>query len=319
MKPFRPIFTISSIAMLFAAGCSSSRWTAAENWYIFHNREHEALADMFYIASTNVIEHRDAQNRETYNATMTRQERDALQAEMDFMRGALGDSMHFYSPFYRQFTMNALSLEKKKYLKSRRHASRDVQRAFRHYLRHLNPDRPFCIAGFSQGGMHLIDLLKNISAKDYRRMIEAYCIGYRISEEDLRYRFVRPATGSSDLGSIVSFNSVTHPSAIWPAVAHGSAAIINPINFRTDSQEAELVFGNDTLSVHADTVLNVLVVSGKRMEDYRFLPLEKLTQKGNLHHWDILFFNRHLHRNALHRTKLYMKNAENRKSSLKKR
>lgn len=260
------------------------------------------LADVFYIVSTEILEEKDAAGHDAYIGKLTQAEREALGGEMAYAQDMFGDSLNFFSPYYGQFTMSALSLPEAEYMAYRRKASKDAASAFRYYLKHLNNGRPFILAGFSQGSMHLVDILRAIKKKDYARMIVAYSMGYRLSAEDMKHPHLVAAQSADDRGTVVSFNSVASPQAIWPAVNGDAATCINPINYRTDETPATFVFGNDTLSVRVDTQYNALIVSSPNIASYRFPIMENLVKPGNLHHWDLLFYKDAIRANALRRT-----------------
>ena len=61
----------------------------------------------------------------------------------------------------------------------------DAKAAFEYYLKHYNNDKPFILAGHSQGANVLKYLLSEYMAKHpevYNRMIAAYAPGYSYSE-----------------------------------------------------------------------------------------------------------------------------------------
>lgn len=285
--------------MIVCIGCSSSHWANGEenNWYI--DQSQSPKADVFYIVSTEIMDGKDSKGKDHYMGKLTEEERAAIKAEMEYVHNIFGDSLNFFSPYYRQFTFSALNLPEKKLAKVRKKASKDVVAAFRHYMLHMNNGRPFFLAGFSQGGMHLIDVVKQMKPKEYERMVAAYSMGYRLSTEDMKHPQVRAAESADDLGTIVSFNSVTTPEDTWDVVSKDAATCINPINFRTDEEKANFVFNKDTLSVHVDQKHNILIVESKHMENYRFPPLESFCKPGNLHHWDLLFYDDAIQKNAM--------------------
>lgn len=285
--------------MIACIGCSSSHWANGEenNWHI--GRSQSPKADVFYIVSTELMDGKDSKGNDQYIGKLTEEDRAAIKAEMEYVQNVFGDSLNFFSPYYKQFTFSALNLPDKKFAKVRKKASKDVMAAFRHYMRHMNNGRPFFLAGFSQGGMHLIDVIKHMKPEEYDRMVAAYSMGYRLSAEDLKHPQVKAAKSADDLGTIVSFNSVATPEDTWDVVSKDAAICMNPINFRTDDEKANFVFNGDTLSVHIDTKLNVLIVESKNMEEYRFPPLESFCKPGNLHHWDLLFYDDAIRKNTM--------------------
>lgn len=282
-------------------GCSTSKWADSGNWYATEKVACNNRVDVFYLVSTEILDEKDASGKDAYIGKLTPSERKAIGAEMEYAKQMFGDSLNFFSPYYEQFTMSALSLPEAAYMKHRSKASRDAAKAFRYYLRHLNGGRPFIIAGFSQGAMHLVDIVRGMSRRDVERMVVAYSMGYRLSAKDLKHRNVVAAQSANDLGTIVSFNSVATPEVMWPAVNGDAATCINPINYHTDATPATLIFEGDTLTVRVDTCHNALIVSSPNIAKYRFPIMEPLCQPGNLHHWDLLFYRDAIRRNALER------------------
>ena len=117
---------------------------------------------------------------------------------------------------------------------------KDVSRAFEYYLKHLNNGRPFILAGHSQGSMGLITLMREHfeSVKQQKQPIAAYLIGYSVTKEDFKqYPWMKPATGESDTGGIVSYNSQA-PGTKGPPVILPGAFCINPLNWKTDGTPA---------------------------------------------------------------------------------
>lgn len=274
-----------------------SPWADSTYWYT-STAINPNYVDVFYIVSTEILSEQDEQGNERYIGSNTPEELTYIRAEMDYARQMFGDSVNFFSPYYHQFTFSAIGLPTEEFADVRAQASKDAVEAFRYYIKHMNNGRPFILAGFSQGSMHLIDILKQLTHDEYGRMVVSYSMGYRLSAADTANQFVRPAHDAESRGVVVSFNSVTTPEAIWPVVNADAATCINPINYRTDATPATFVFENDTLTVHVDTNYNVLIVEGNHMEDYRFPILDAYCQPGNLHHWDLLFYGNAIKHNA---------------------
>lgn len=288
---------------LTLASCGSSHWTKDENSNNWNQSEsYSPKADIFYIVSTEIMDGKDCKGKDHYIGNLTEEGRAAIKAEMDYVHNMFGDSLNFFSPYYKQFTFSALNLPDKRLAKVRKKASKDAVDAFHYYMRYMNNGRPFLLAGFSQGGMHLIDVIKQMKPKEYKRMVAAYCMGYRLSAEDIKHPQIKAAESANDLGTIVSFNSVASTDDMWDVVSKDAATCMNPISFRTDEDKASFVFNGDTLSVHVDTKHNVLIVESKNMEAYRFPPLEIFCKPGNLHHWDLLFYGDAIRKNAMIRS-----------------
>lgn len=297
----RKICNILCSLTLILSACSSQKWNETKFWYNNGKTINESLVDVFYIVSTEILEEKNSLGEDTYIGKLTPEERKNISAEMEYAHSMFGDSVNFFSPYYNQYTMSALNLEERKFRKIRSRASKDAAGAFKYYMHNLNNGRPFILAGFSQGSMHLLDILRSMDKKTYKNMIAAYSMGYRISAEDLRHPFVKAAQSADDIGTVISFNSVAKTDAIWPIVNRDAATCINPVNYHTDEEPAGFIFDGDTLSVHVDTTNNVLIVEGKNIASYRFPVLESMCKPGNLHHWDLLFYKETIRTNVMRR------------------
>ena len=97
-----------------------------------------------------------------------------------FAQGQYG----FYCPYYRQISLNVwmdgeVAVEELFPL-----SMEDISAAFDYYMDNYNEGRPFVLAGFSQGGKAVVELVKHAPAEVLERMVAAYAIGYRISDEE---------------------------------------------------------------------------------------------------------------------------------------
>lgn len=105
--------------------------------------------------------------------------------------GVFSSDCRVYAPYYRQANILALPEIVMRDAAWGRQvlaiAYSDIERAFRHYIEDLNNDRPFFIAGHSQGSLHGLRLLKEyVSGTDLvSRLAGAYLIGIDISSDDL--------------------------------------------------------------------------------------------------------------------------------------
>ena len=95
----------------------------------------------------------------------------------------LAGELNFYSPYYRQVTLEtiadtALVAERSPL------AMGDVLKSFDYYLEHYNGGKPFILAGFSQGAMAVVELLKHLDNDAASRMVAAYVIGWKVTDAD---------------------------------------------------------------------------------------------------------------------------------------
>ena len=162
---------------------------------------------------------------------------------LNMERGIYEDYALLYAPFYRQMTFplhEGTEDAMQPYLSI---AYGDVRDAFIYYMENENDGRPLILAGFSQGAQLALMLLEEFfdEAEYSDKLIAAYCIGWRITEEDLEEcPHLRMAEGESDTGVIVSFNTESPASNGSIIVPEGIRTIgINPLNWSTESEFAD--------------------------------------------------------------------------------
>jgi hypothetical protein len=277
-------------------------------WYV---TDRQGQADIFYIISTETGDYLRTDGSTCHYAdTYADSLRAPLLGEMKGVDTLLSGRLNFYAPYYRQCSLQSFGSDSvaRERLPL---AVDDVRRAFAHYLKNNNQGRPFILAGFSQGAVIALQLMSEMNDETYARMVAAYIIGTNISQEMLDNNSrIRPAQGADDTGVTICYNSVRDASCtLWPR----SAVAINPVNWRTDSQEATLITEptplqpvaaqqKDTLTVHLDTASNLLFVSGYSATDY-VLPL--IGKEGNYHSREIWLYRDQLRENIQQRVSAF--------------
>ncbi|MBB5684991.1 DUF3089 domain-containing protein [Sphingobium boeckii] len=130
---------------------------------------------------------------------------------------AFNGCCRIYAPRYRQASMRGdyrnLALDL---------AYGDIERAFDYYIKNISHGRPFILAGHSQGGYMVAELLeKRIDGTALQgRMVAAYVIGINLVEGDFprRYKHIPICDTPSQTGCTVQWNSVL-PTADLAAIA----------------------------------------------------------------------------------------------------
>ncbi len=308
------LWLLMTVWVLILAGCNneasdksipkSPDYTDTLQWY---HTDRGGAADIFYIISTETGDYTLTDGTECHHAnTYDDAIRRPMLSEMKGVDALLGGNLNFYSPFYRQCTLQSFVSDS---LAATRLTlpTDDVRRAFKYYLSHENADRPFILAGFSQGAMIALQLLREMDDVTYSHMVAAYIIGASIPQETLNeYPHIVAATGSDDTGVTICYNSVREPSCtMWPC----SAACINPVNWHTDATPALLITEpsplvpleeqqKDTLTITMDPVSNLILVNGFTATDY-ILPL--IGKEGNYHSREIWLYREQLKENMAER------------------
>jgi hypothetical protein len=231
-------------------------------WHIEKNDNGNGC-DVFYIPSTwefdwytsdSVISHYADVNNPTHIANM--------EIEMAKTAEYMADGNNYYSPYYRHISLDSWATLNEDTI-SRRYkdvAFIDIKNAFDYFINNYNNERPFIIAGFSQGGKSVVELMKVMPENVRKRMIAAYVLGYKITPDDAAVApWIKAAADSTDVGVTISYNSVSDLKYIKDVVSTPNIMAINPVNWRTDSTPATL---QDSITVTLNTEHNVLVVKG---------------------------------------------------------
>lgn len=319
-SPLQPS-ALCALALMFAClACTfSCRWQGnvrsvlavpqtpvysdSTQWHIVNRH---APIDLFYIVSTETGDYlfngTPCHYADTYNDSI----RSLLYAEMVGVDEIMSNQLNYFSPYYRQCTLQSFTssdlMQKRIPL-----AMGDVRRAFSHYLQHLNGGRPFILAGFSQGAYAVVELLKEMDSATYSRMVAAYVIGWKVTDEDLtKTHNIRPAHDSTDIGVTICYNSVRDNTCAIPLLSDGNRMAINPVNWRTDATPATLIspISPDTVTVTLDTNTLLLTVEGYSPTNY-VLPL--IGREGNYHSLEISLYRDCLRRNVALRAERYLK------------
>ncbi len=267
--------------------------------------------DFIYFVSTEVLDATDENGAEVWQSQLTAEDKTYIDQELRWVeRNICSADFNLVAPYYHQFTFSAArQLDKNSFEGVYQNVASEACEAFDYYMKYMNDGRPYILAGFSQGAMLTLDILKHMNDEQYSRMIACYSIGYRLSAEDLKHPHINAAQGEDDRGVVISFTSSLSREAIWPMVSEGAAACINPVNWKTDSTPASFTYDGTNNTVHVDTLTHTLLVETdnpsyfhKYYESATFFG-DAGVSKDNLHHWDLLFSNRWIHDNACTRAK----------------
>lgn len=318
------VLLVVMVALLSSCSEEKTFWDYGEAWV--KDSVSDELVDVFYIVSTNIGHSENADGTTAYNAVLTDAERVALRREAEYFKQNFADSFNMISPMYHQCTMEGFAHgNMDSVMMFRERSERECCEAFDYYMNHINNGRQFILAGFSQGAMNVIALLKHMTDEQYSRCKAAYVMGYRLSNEDLKHRHIEAATGETE-GKVVSFNTVAATDGIWGLVAEGAAACINPLNWSNDTTTAKgwvvydgkvdkyaiydstfagKIESGDTIyiNVKLDEQRNVLTASAP-MLPLRYMmnvPVFGLKDNKNMHTADLFFYLPRLRENAIKR------------------
>ena len=236
--------------------------------WITEDRDPEGTgADVFYVVSTWEKDWDDPKGNTIHYADVWNSEHCAHMAiEMNKAAAYMAPGNRFWAPYYRHATIEAfMTLDDDLIHERTRLAMQDVCDAFDYFLKQRDADRPLIIAGFSQGGLAVVELLKHMGDATYSQLAGAYVLGYKVTDEDLATcSHIKPAEGADDIGVTICYNTVKDVKYIIPVISESSIAI-NPVNWVTDATPAVL---HDSITVTLSPEQHVLVVDGYDGSEY---------------------------------------------------
>ena len=217
----------------------------------------------------------------------------------------MADGNHFYSPYYRHITLNTWATLNENIINQRFHdvAFADIRNAFNHFATHFNNGRPFILAGFSQGGKAVVELIKVMPEEMRERMVAAYVLGYKVTPDDVKQApWLVAAKDSTDTGVVICYNSVSDVKHIKPVISAPCAMCINPVNWRTDATPAIL---HDSITVTLSPEHNVLVLDG--YDGSHLTNILDFLNVGDYHSIEPWEYSECLHKNIKQRIEAYKK------------
>lgn len=283
---------------------SAPDYTDSDLWYSSLDDNDNTGADIFYIVSTWEFDWYTGDGRICHYADANNQtHRDDMAKEISKIAGFMGIGNNFYSPYYRHITLEAWVTDNEDTINNRFNAvtKYDIQNAFDYFIDSLNNDRPFVLAGFSQGGKSVVELIKTMSDDVRERMVAAYVLGYKVTPDDTTMcKSFKAAKDSVDFGVTICYNSVSDVKYIKSSVSKPCAMCINPVNWRTDATPATLY---DTITVTLSPEYNVLVLDGYSGSEYSVIL--DYFNKGDFHSAEPWLYSECLAKNIRQRIDAY--------------
>jgi Protein of unknown function (DUF3089) len=221
-----------------------------------------------------------------------------------------------YAPKYRQATLWSFMDETGSGVKARAFAFTDIERAFDEFLNRIG-EKPFIIAGHSQGADHAVRLLKaritGTPLKD--RMVAAYPVGFGIQSADMEKNAGDiPVCNSADqTGCYVTWNSLGVNAVAFPDYV--GAVCVNPLSWTTDQKEVPASQNPGSLGVGETTRYEKGVTSAQCQNDrllvgefqsdmFDSLPMNM--GEDNHHILDFSLFYSSIRKNASNRVEAYL-------------
>ena len=262
-------------------------------------------ADIFYVVSTWEDDWTTADGKVCHYADVWNTEHRAHMADLEMKKVAayMSPGNRFFAPFYRHTTIQAFMTNSEDTVYQRTRLSmEDVRTAFDLFQAQRDQSRPLIIAGFSQGGLAVVELLKHIDDETYSQLAAAYVLGYKVTKADMAAcSHIRPAEGETDTGVTICYNTVKDVKYVLPLIS-GSDICINPVNWRTDATPATL---HDTITITVSPEHHVLVASNYSASEYP--PFRGFLNVGDIHSCEPWLYSECLAKNIKVRAKEWRK------------
>lgn len=233
------IILIGNSACANKTDSNSVDYSKVENWYKCEYTGTNQVDTIFFYP-TSVM------NGETTTIDQCREGVKTTQVYTK-MGSVYSASTNIYMPLYRQIPLEACAeFNNKTFVEevSKRQGYKDACDSLDYYFAHFNNDKPFILAGHSQGSALLNALLKGYFQQHSQyltKMVVCYAIGYGYSKSEIgNYSNLKFATGETDTGCIVSYNTYGPEHTGESILLNDDCYCINPLNWRTDNTYAPI-------------------------------------------------------------------------------
>ncbi len=307
------VFSIENIKIPFQPDYSKQ-----ERWALLPEDDSKYKADVFYVYPTIF----GGQGYELMDVSDDDLKKKARNQAL-FHTGIFEGQANIYAPFYRQASIEILKLTIEQNEQILNTGINDIEQAFDYYLKHYNKGKPFILAGFSQGSIAVLEIMKN---KFYNKqltdkLIAAYIIGFSVTESDLKkYPWLKMAKKADDTGVIISYNTQIANNG-YSYLLHKGSKAINPVTWKTDNEKSKqhqykgaLMFDSQSGTIsgeefpfktaYLEPETNALVVD---VDEEKYAVNGSVFPKGILHIYDYMFFYNNLRQNVPQRISSYFK------------
>ncbi len=142
-----------------------------------------------------------------------------------------------YAPRYRQASLHTFFADKEIRRAVFDFSYQDVERAFHHFINHLNGGRPFVIASHSQGTLHAVRLIQNVidNSPLAERMVVAFTLGSGVSTsvfDDLND--ISICENSDDLNCVVHWDTFNENVIDNKFPTRVNNICVNPLSWERD-------------------------------------------------------------------------------------
>ena len=268
-----------------------------------------AAVDVFYIHPTTYISSASWNQPPDDTASRTMLNTWVLRDQASAFNGCC----RVFAPRYRQATLYSFMDDSGNGRQALELAYADVAAAFAHFVEHLNNERPFIVAGHSQGARHAVPLIRDhiVATPLEQRLVAAYPVGYAIDAAEVGIPVCRSA---EETGCFVSWNAVGPHAGGFGSERN---VCVNPLSWRADDALAShranagafaSSHGLDMPAGVADARCagGRLLVSEIRSDRFSERPLGR----DNYHIFDYGLFYASVRENAMLRTEAFLSHGD---------
>jgi len=264
-------------------------------------------ADCFLICPTVFVTRSKGRNMSVSDPTV----KPSFVSAVNDQKALYSDCCAIYAPFYSQASIEVYSLSEAEAESFFETAYADIENAFIHFINSGKGNRPFVLAGFSQGADMCIRLLKEHGndPEVKKRLVACYAIGWRVTDEDIaKNPHLKTAQGENDTGVIIVYDCEAEDVKSSLVVPEGKRSLsINPLNWKTDATPADKSLNKGSLmndgsekanltGCYVDPVRGTVKVTDVEKGDYP--PGPSCFTEGEYHIYDYRFFYRNLKENV---------------------
>lgn len=243
-----------------------------------------------------------------------------FQGSIKMNKGIYDSNTRFFSPYYHEALVYVSLLDdenkKNEYLDN---AYKEVKEAFEYYLNNYNKGNKIILAGFSEGALMCLKLLKDFVNNDsfYNNYLACYAIGYLVTDDYLASNErIKMAENETDKKCIISFNTEAIDTTNTFIVKENEKSnAINPLSWKRDNEVAskdlnkgavflntygEITSKKDNFTgCYIDKNRGTLKVTDVIKDDYN--SLKDSFGDGCYHKYDYQFFYNNLKDNVIKR------------------
>lgn len=243
-----------------------------------------------------------------------------FQGSIKMNKGIYDSNTRFFSPYYHEALVYVSLLDdenkKNEYLDN---AYKEVKEAFEYYLNNYNKGNKIILAGFSEGALMCLKLLKDFVNNDsfYNNYLACYAIGYLVTDDYLASNErIKMAENETDKKCIISFNTEAIDTTNTFIVKENEKSnAINPLSWKRDNEVAskdlnkgavflntygEITSKKDNFTgCYIDKSRGTLKVTDVIKDDYN--SLKDSFGDGCYHKYDYQFFYNNLKDNVIKR------------------